>query len=113
MAKTKGANGVRLDPKHTDRTRAKIQTSQLINRLFSFVNGEVKMEAAQVTAALGLLKKTLPDLSAVDMNTVINDKRSAAEYTRQELADIISNAANGSARTSGANGCAEPTDKLH
>lgn len=49
----------------SDEHRLKIQTSQLINRLTSFVNGEVKMEPAQVTAALGLLKKSLPDLSAV------------------------------------------------
>ncbi len=49
----------------SDEHRLKIQTSMLINRLTSFVNGEVKMEAAQVTAALGLLKKALPDLSAV------------------------------------------------
>jgi hypothetical protein len=56
----------RLNPSHDERTRAKIQTSQLINRLTQYVNGEVKLEAAQVSAALGLLKKTLPDLSAVD-----------------------------------------------
>ena len=36
----------------------------LINRLTDFVKGEVKMEPHQVTAALGLLKKSLPDLSA-------------------------------------------------
>jgi hypothetical protein len=49
----------------SDEHRLKIQTSQLINRLTSFVNGEVKMEPAQVTAALGLLKKALPDLASV------------------------------------------------
>ena len=55
----------RINPKHDEATRQKIQTSQLINRLQSFINGEVKMETAQVTAALGLLKKSLPDLAAV------------------------------------------------
>jgi hypothetical protein len=60
--------GVRLNPQHDERTRAKIQTSQIINRLNSFVNGEVKMEPAQVTAALGLLKKTIPDLSATQLS---------------------------------------------
>jgi hypothetical protein len=45
--------------------REKIQTSMLINRLQDFVKGEVEMTPHQVTAALGLLKKSLPDLSAV------------------------------------------------
>lgn len=57
--------GVRLNPEHDERTRAKIQTSQIINRLNSFVNGEVELTTAQVTAALGLLKKTLPDLASI------------------------------------------------
>lgn len=60
--------GVRLDPKHTDYTRTKIQTSQIVNRLSQFVNGTVEMEPHQVTAALGLLKKTLPDLSATTLD---------------------------------------------
>lgn len=55
----------RINPAHDAKTREKIQTSQLINRLNQYVNGEVKLEPAQVTAALGLLKKTLPDLSAI------------------------------------------------
>lgn len=67
--------GVRLNPQHDERTRAKIQTSQIINRLFSFVNGKVDMSPAQVTAALGLLKKTLPDLSSIDLKAEINDAR--------------------------------------
>lgn len=57
----------RLNPKHDARTREKIRTSQLINRLSSFVNGEVELSPAQVTAALGLLKKTLPDLQATQV----------------------------------------------
>jgi len=60
--------GVRLNPQHDERTRAKIQTSQIINRLNSYVKGDVVMEAGQVTAALGLLRKTLPDLSATTMD---------------------------------------------
>lgn len=56
--------GVRLNPEHDERTRAKIQTSQIINRLNSFVAGQVELTAAQVTAALGLLRKTIPDLTA-------------------------------------------------
>jgi hypothetical protein len=59
-------NGVRLNPAHDARTRAKIQTSQLINRLQAFVNGKVELQPAQVTAALGLLRKTIPDLAAIE-----------------------------------------------
>lgn len=58
---------VRLNPKHDARTREKIRTSQLINRLQSFVDGKCEMAPHQVTAALGLLKKTLPDLSATEL----------------------------------------------
>ena len=60
--------GVRLNPAHDERTRAKIQTSQIINRLESHVNGTVELTASQVTAALGLLKKTLPDLQATELS---------------------------------------------
>jgi hypothetical protein len=44
--------------------REKIRTTQLVKRLEDFAFGSVKMEPAQVTAALGVLKKTLPDLAA-------------------------------------------------
>lgn len=47
--------------------REKIQTSMLINRLQDHVNGNVKLDNSQVTAALGLLKKTAPDMSSVAM----------------------------------------------
>lgn len=62
------ARGVRLNPAHDERTRAKIKTSQIINRLEKLVNGDVEMSSQQVTAALGLLRKTLPDLSAVTLD---------------------------------------------
>jgi hypothetical protein len=56
--------------RHDENTRAKIKASQLINRLSAHVFGKVDMKPTQVTAALGLLKKTIPDLSsqAVDLN---------------------------------------------
>jgi hypothetical protein len=51
---------------HPEEVRAKIKTSLLINRLMQHVKGKKMMEKSQVTAALGLLKKTLPDLSSID-----------------------------------------------
>lgn len=55
---------------HDAKTREKIRTSQLINRLEKFIFNEdgVDLSKAQVSAALGLIKKTLPDLSQVDGN---------------------------------------------
>lgn len=58
----------RLNPKHDEATRQKIQTSQLVNRLMGHANGEVEMSPTQIRAAEILLKKTLPDLSAVTMD---------------------------------------------
>jgi hypothetical protein len=73
--------GVRIDPKHDARTRAKIQTSQIINRLEKLVNGEVTMTAQQVRAAEILLRKTLPDLSAVEY--------APADPTRDTLREVL------------------------
>ena len=50
---------------HDDRTRAKIRTSQLINRLEKHVLDDLELSASQVSAALGLIKKTCPDLAAI------------------------------------------------
>ena len=55
----------KLRPKHTDEIRNKIRASQLVNRLENHVFGEVEMNSTQVTAALGLLKKCVPDIQAV------------------------------------------------
>jgi len=58
----------RLNPAHDQRTREKIQTSQLINRLVSHAKGEAEMTATQVRAAEILLKKALPDLQSVQLS---------------------------------------------
>ena len=57
----------RLNPSHDARTREKIQTSQLINRLMAHANGECEMAATQVRAAEILLKKILPDLATTEL----------------------------------------------
>lgn len=57
--------------RHDDETRAKIQTSQLLNRLNDHVFGKdgspVEISQTQMKAIEILLKKTLPDLSAVQI----------------------------------------------
>lgn len=58
----------RKDLRHSDEVRKKIQTSQLVNRLNKHVNGTVEMSATQLKAAEILLKKSLPDLSAITLS---------------------------------------------
>jgi hypothetical protein len=61
----------RLNPKQDDRARSAIQTTQLCNRLNNFAleqpdpatGRQFVMSDTQVRAALGLLKKTIPDLA--------------------------------------------------
>lgn len=52
--------------RHDQDTRKKIQAGNIINRLQKLIAGEIKMEPHAVTAALGLLRKTLPDLTSVE-----------------------------------------------
>ncbi|NCD17850.1 MAG: hypothetical protein EOL91_11190 [Actinobacteria bacterium] len=76
--------------------RQKIQTSMLINRLSDFVKGDVEMSAPQVTAALGLLKKSLPDLQAVQLSgdednpvAVLGSIDVTAELLKRLPADLL------------------------
>ena len=48
--------------------RARIQTGMLISRLHGFVQGDHDMTPHAVTAALGLLRKTLPDLTKTEVS---------------------------------------------
>jgi len=55
--------------RHNDETRAKIQASQLINRLMAHVEADKPLlDASQVNAAKALLNKVLPDLSSVELS---------------------------------------------
>lgn len=47
-----------------ERVRAQIKAAMLVSRLQKIAAGEVESEPHQVTAALGLLRKVLPDLQA-------------------------------------------------
>jgi hypothetical protein len=66
----------RLNPKHDEATRQKIQTSQLVNRLNSFALGEndptsgkpIEISQTQLKAMEILLRKSLPDLSSVTID---------------------------------------------
>ncbi len=49
----------------SDAHRLKIANSNILSYLIRHCEGKRKMEATQVSAGLGLLKKVLPDLQAV------------------------------------------------
>ena len=62
----------RLNPKNDQRARDAIQTTQLCKRLNTFALGlndpcypdkKLEMTDGQIRAALGLLRKTIPDLA--------------------------------------------------
>ena len=53
--------GFRMSDEH----RTKIQNSRILRVLIDHVEGRAEVSQARVTAALGLLKKVLPDLQAV------------------------------------------------
>ena len=55
-----------LGKRHQDEVRAKIQSSQIINRLMSAFNGEIELTQAQVNIGKALLDKALPDLKSVE-----------------------------------------------
>lgn len=63
-----GQRGVRKRNFINEKTRAKIQTTQIVKRLTDHMNGEVKMSSTQMRAAEILLRKSLPDLTAVDIS---------------------------------------------
>lgn len=58
----------RKDLRHSDEVRKRIQTSQLVNRLNDHVNGTVDLSSTQLKAAEILLRKSLPDLSNVQIS---------------------------------------------
>ena len=65
MARPKGIF-TKFSPEAAERARATIQTNRLIKRLQAFSEGEIEMKSAAVTAALGLLRKVVPDLTAIE-----------------------------------------------
>ena len=59
--------GVRIDPKHQEVTRAKIQASQLVNLLQNNALKGTKLDPVRQRSAEILLRKALPDLSATEV----------------------------------------------
>lgn len=66
---------------HDQRTREKIQTSQLVNRLMKDAKGEIELTSGQRKSIEILLKKSLPDLSSVELTGAGDDGAVAVAHT--------------------------------
>jgi len=76
MPESPGKVGLRIKRIQNDNnTRLKIKTTQIQKRLMEHILGDIKMDASQVTAALGLLKKTLPDLQSIEQVTEVTERK--------------------------------------
>ena len=59
---------IRINLQHDARTREKIRTSQLVNRLQDIAVGKADCSPQQLKAIEILLRKTLPDLSQITLS---------------------------------------------
>ncbi len=81
----------RKDSRLRTNHREAIRTAMLRKRLEDHVDGCTDrwplMDATQVTAALGLLKKTIPDLSAIEQTNINKDEPS--DLTDNDLEGML------------------------
>lgn len=80
----------RLDPQQDERSRLAIKTTQLVKRLNCFALNEpddagnkVELDNSRLKAIEILLRKSLPDLSAVQMDTKIEATDTLAELMKR------------------------------
>jgi hypothetical protein len=79
----------RLNPRHSDMVRQKIQASCLIHRLQQCAMGEVELTPTQVNAINSLLDRSVPKLSQIQHtgdpdNPVHTDNKWTVELVRAE-----------------------------
>jgi hypothetical protein len=86
------SKGNHLSPRAIEEIRVKIKTDWILKRLHAHI-AKGCMEPSAVSAALGLLRKIIPDLQAIDLKAQVEEKP-ASEMTDAELeAEIASTAA--------------------
>ena len=101
----------------SEATRSRIQTTMIVKRLEKhiFAKQEIEdgvvitkelMTQSQVTAALGLIKKTLPDLSAVEHSGEV-EHTNARTITDDVLANIATGGSSGTTKQT------DSTKKIH
>ena len=61
--------------RHDENTRAKIKVGNILTRLHGLIAGTVDMPPHAVSAALGLLKKVLPDVTSVEITADITTSK--------------------------------------
>lgn len=71
---------------HDYKTREKIRTSQLVNRLTDHALGKVELSTSQVRSIEVLLRKTLPDLQSVQLSTDEDGIRLVTKVEREFVA---------------------------
>lgn len=57
-----------LRPRHQDEIKAKIQTSQLLNRLQNHIDGTIELSSTQIDAIKFLMNKTLSNAPTITDN---------------------------------------------
>lgn len=62
--------------------RRKIQASQLVNRLSDHALGKLELTATQIKAIEILLRKTIPDLTAIEHSGEVNVNNFAVPLTQ-------------------------------
>jgi len=67
MAGKQGMHKKLLNPAAVQVIREKIESEKLINKLTNHVLAGEEMSKSQVSAALGLLRKSVPDLSSMEI----------------------------------------------
>lgn len=85
---------IRKKLNHDDRTREKIQTSQLVNRLTNHILNNAEMSSTQIRAAEILLNKTLPNLASID-SYVETSNQSVKDISDEQLATIATTGSTG------------------
>lgn len=66
MAGKPGMHTKPLHPARVNEMREKIKATLIVKKLEEHILDGKELSSSQVTAALGLLKKTIPDLSSVE-----------------------------------------------
>lgn len=69
MAGRAGMHNKLLSPARAEEVREKIRATLLVKKLEDHALDGAEMAPSQVTAALGLLKKAVPDLAAIEMSS--------------------------------------------
>lgn len=84
----------RLRKNHQDEVRTKIQTSQLINKLqnHALSDGDEEISNSRMKAIEILLKKSLPDLTAIQMSG--DEDNPVRVVTKIELVALDANSTN-------------------